>query len=140
MLKKVLVYLASIVLINLVLPTTSFVQAAEVVSYQPPITEHIRVLAASCAACHGTNGNAVRTEGGLSLPILAGMDAGYFVTQMLAFKSGERKATVMHHHAKGLNIDEINLLANYFSQQKRIAGISPKPQEFQSQELKADHE
>lgn len=114
---------------------TSAAQATEVVFFQPAPTHHIRTLAASCAACHGTNGNPINVKNFTAVPILAGLDAQYFVTQMLAFRSGERSATVMHHHAKGLTTDEINLLALYFSQQKRIAGISPKPQL-----LKADHE
>lgn len=112
------------------LPITSAANAAEVISYQPPVSDHIRTLAASCAACHGTNGNSVGV-----ISSLAGKDGAYFVTQMLAFKNGERKATVMQHHAKGLDIDEINLLALYFSQQKHVAAISAKPQS-----LKADHE
>jgi cytochrome subunit of sulfide dehydrogenase len=91
---------------------------------------HIRSLAASCAACHGSNGNSIG-----NMPSLAGMDGSYFVAQMLAFKNGGRPATVMHHHAKGLNEDEINLLAIYFSQQKRTANITPK-----AQTLKADHD
>ena len=107
-------------------------KAAEVLSSIDTLSSspHIRTLAASCAACHGTNGNAV-----FGSAVLAGMDAHYFITQMLAFKDGSRPATVMHHHAKGLNVDEINLLASYFSQQKRVTHIAPTPQK-----LKADHE
>lgn len=86
---------------------------------------HIRVLAASCAACHGTQGNSV----GIT-PSLAGLDAGYFTTQMLAFKQGGRDSTVMHHHAKGLTVDEINALAVYFAAQKRSANIVPAPQQL----------
>jgi cytochrome subunit of sulfide dehydrogenase len=92
--------------------------------------DHIRTLAASCAACHGSNGNSASVT-----PTLAGLEAGYFVTQMLAFKNGSSPATVMHHHAKGLNADEINELAAYFVQQKRVANVAPK-----SQTLKANHE
>ncbi len=91
--------------------------------------DHIRTLAASCAACHGSGGNSA----GIT-PTLAGLEPSYFSTQMLAFKDGSRPATVMHHHAKGLNADEINQLANYFSQQKRAANAAPK-----TQSLKADH-
>ena len=92
-------------------------------------SSHIRTLAASCAACHGSNGNSIG-----NMPVLAGINGNYFVAQMLAFKSGERPASVMHHHAKGLNIDEINLLGVHFSQQKRVSNVVPK-----SQTLKADH-
>lgn len=73
---------------------------------------HVRSLAASCAACHGTNGNSTGKAAKL-----AGMDKAKFLTQMQAFKSGERAATVMHRHAKGLNSQEIDDLATYFSTQ-----------------------
>ena len=115
---------------------TSVVQAAEVISSleSHSNTPHIRTLAASCAACHGSNGNAVKGNA-LSAIVLAGIDGAYFTAQMLAFKDGSRAATVMHRHAKGLNIDEINLLANYFAKQKRITSQAPP-----SQTLKASHE
>ena len=109
--------------------TTSVALAAEVVS-NSTADLHIRGLAGSCAACHGSNGNAA-----LGNAVLAGMDKAYFTTQMLAFKSGERVATVMHHHAKGLSNDEIHLLAAYFAAQKRVRAIYPAPQT-----LKASHD
>ena len=121
---------------------TSVAQAAEVVSSPNDLsnTSHIRTLAASCAACHGTNGNSVSgnaVSGNIANNnfVLAGIDGKYFVAQMLAFKNGSRPATVMHHHAKGLNEDEINLLAIYFSQQKSAPSQSPP-----AQTLKANHE
>ena len=83
---------------------------------------HLRVLAASCAACHGTNGNSV---GGT--PVLAGLDRDYLLTQMLAFRSGILPSTVMHRHAKGLTEAEIHQLADYFAVQPRIsAAHSPE--------------
>jgi sulfide dehydrogenase cytochrome subunit len=81
---------------------------------------HLRVLAASCAACHGTNGNSV---GGT--PVLAGLAPAYFISQMQAFRSGKLASTVMHRHAKGLTEAEIHLLADYFSQQPRVASAPP---------------
>lgn len=111
---------------------TSLAQAAEVIASIESLSNapHIRTLAASCAACHGSNGNALQGNA-----VLAGMDGTYFTTQMLAFKDGSRPATVMHRHAKGLNVDEINLLADYFSRQKPAPSQVP-----QTQELKASHE
>lgn len=76
--------------------------------------KHARNLAASCAACHGTDGHSV---GGT--PVLAGLDKALFVSQMKDFKSGARPATVMHQHAKGYTDEELELLAGYFSAQKR---------------------
>lgn len=88
---------------------------------------HTRTLAASCAACHGTNGNSHSIT-----PVLAGLDASYFSTQMQAFKHDGRSSTVMHHHAKGLSDDEIEQLANYFSKQKRIAQPPLKPEKLKA--------
>jgi sulfide dehydrogenase cytochrome subunit len=97
---------------------------------------HIRQLASSCAACHGTYGNSVAANGedGANA-VLAGISPSEFTEKMLGFKDGSRKATVMHHHARGLTVEEINQLATYFSKQKRI---DTPP--LNSQILKADHE
>jgi sulfide dehydrogenase cytochrome subunit len=81
---------------------------------------HLRVLAATCAACHGTNGNSVG-----STPVLAGLAPDYFIKQMQAFRSGELTSTVMHRHARGLTEDEIRQLADYFSQQPRATATPP---------------
>ncbi|MDO8961892.1 MAG: c-type cytochrome [Methylophilus sp.] len=102
---------------------------ADEVKPNPISHTHMKVLAASCAACHGTNGNSV----GIT-PTLAGLDQGYFLSQMLAFKQGERKPTVMHHHAKGLSLEEIHLLAAYFASQPRVTQTVPK-----SERLKDNH-
>lgn len=91
---------------------------------------HITTLAASCAACHGTQGNSV----GIT-PALSGLNSEYFIAEMLAFKQGTKPSTVMHRHAKGLTNDEITLLAEYFSKQTR----SPTPR-LKSQALSMAHE
>jgi cytochrome c553 len=36
----------------------------------------------------------------------------------------------MHRHAKGLTVEEINDLAVYFSQQKRVTAFSPPNQKL----------
>jgi len=110
--------------------------AAEVSAFSDVQNIHIRQLAASCAACHGTQGNSVAVIGDDGAnAVLAGMAPAEFTEKMLGFKDGSRKATVMHHHAKGLTVDEINQLAVHFSQQKRVVTTALK-----SQILKADHE
>jgi cytochrome c553 len=92
-----------------------------------PIARHVhtRSLTASCAACHGTNGN---SSGNAAK--LAGIDRAYFVAQMQAFKSGARASTVMHRHAKGLTLQEVSDLAEYFSAQ-----VPSKPVALPSQQL-----
>jgi cytochrome c553 len=78
------------------------------------IDKRARSLASTCAACHGTDGKSV---GGTA--VLAGMDKTEFIKQMKSFKSGQRKVTVMHQHAKGYSDDEIEKMAAYFSTQSR---------------------
>jgi cytochrome c553 len=88
----------------------------------PVADAHLRVLAASCAACHGYNGNSV---GGT--PVLAGLDRAHFILQMQSFRNGTRSSSVMHHHAKGLTEAEIEQLADYFAAQPRIAAAALLP-------------
>jgi cytochrome subunit of sulfide dehydrogenase len=71
-------------------------------------------LAANCANCHGTDGNA---QGAGSWP-LAGKSKSYLIEQMAAFKAGTRQATIMHQISKGYSDDQIALMAEYFSKQK----------------------
>jgi cytochrome c553 len=73
-------------------------------------------LAATCANCHGTQGQAVP---GATVPGLAGMPASYLVEQMNAFRAGTRPATVMHQIAKGFSETQIDTLAAYFAARQR---------------------
>jgi cytochrome c553 len=74
-----------------------------------------RVWAASCAACHGTDG---RTQGN-EVPPLAGRDADQLYRALIEFKTNQRPAaTVMHQHAKGYTDDELRRIAQHFSRQK----------------------
>lgn len=73
-----------------------------------------RQMAATCAACHGTNGHSV---GGT--PVLAGLNRARFIKQMKEFKSGARPATIMHRHAKGYSDAEIEKMSDHFAAQKR---------------------
>lgn len=68
--------------------------------------------AASCAACHGTQGQAIQ---GATVPGLAGVPAATTREQMLAFRDGRRPATVMHQLAKGFSEAQIAQLADYFA-------------------------
>ena len=108
--KRVLVGLAALAVQLLVVPPL----------HAEPTNSHLRVLSASCAACHGTNGNSV---GGT--PVLAGLDREYFLLQMNSFRDGSRGSTVMHHHAKGLTPEEITQLAEYFATQPRARNSAP---------------
>lgn len=76
-----------------------------------------RSLAATCTACHGTDGRSV----GGTPPSLAGRDQGELLRTMKEFKTGKRPATVMHQHAKGYSDAQLELISNYF------AGVKPGP-------------
>lgn len=71
---------------------------------------HTRQIASTCLSCHGPDGKSKS-----AMPSLAGMDKTYFVTQMNAFKSGQRPASVMHRHAKGYTDQEFEKMGEYFA-------------------------
>jgi sulfide dehydrogenase cytochrome subunit len=73
-----------------------------------------RSLAANCTGCHGPNGNSAG-----AIPSIAGLEKAYFIAALQEFKAGTRPATVMHQHARGYTDQEFELLADYFSRQKR---------------------
>ena len=74
-----------------------------------------RNLAATCANCHGTNGNA-RGE----MKPLAGLPAALIVAAINDYKNGNRPATVMHQISKGYTDEQVQLIAAYFAAQKPV--------------------
>ena len=72
-----------------------------------------RNLAATCANCHGTNGNA-RGD----MKPLAGVPAEVIVALMASYKSGALPATIMHQIAKGYTDEQIRLVAGFFAAQQ----------------------
>lgn len=74
-----------------------------------------RNLAATCANCHGTNGNSVG-----EVDSLAGKPKDELIRKMQDFKSGARPATVMHQLAKGYTDDQIQAIAVWFAAQKPV--------------------
>ena len=74
-----------------------------------------RNLAATCANCHGTNGNAVKGSG---LDSLAGVPKDKTLQKLADFKSGDKPASIMHQIAKGYTDDQYQLMGEFFSRQK----------------------
>lgn len=77
-----------------------------------------------CAACHGADGNAKKSE----YPNLAAQNPAYTIEQMAKFKDGRRKNFVMETLVRGFTLEDQINLALYFSAQqlKPVAAVNPQ--------------
>lgn len=78
----------------------------------PP--EKVKEKAATCAACHGANGNS-DTPAQSQYPRLAGQYHDYLARALHEYKSGDRKNPIMAGMAAPLSEAEIDALARYFA-------------------------
>ena len=69
-----------------------------------------RNLAATCANCHGTNGQA--QPGMVSI---AGADKAQLAKKLLDYKYGRAPATLMHQLSKGYSDEQLDQLAAHFA-------------------------
>ena len=76
---------------------------------------YLRSLAATCSHCHGTEGRAVPGE---ALVRLAGLPRDYLLTQLMAFRTGDRKATIMHQITRGYSEEQLEAVAGFFAAQQ----------------------
>jgi cytochrome c553 len=81
-----------------------------------------KAKSATCAACHGADGNASLTM----YPKIAGQHAEYLYKQLQEFKSGVRPDPVMAGMAAALSEQDMKDLAAYFSSQTMSAGSTPE--------------
>lgn len=96
---------------------------ASSVSSEPQL--HRQKLAeASCAACHGNDGNNVDVQ----YPKIAGQRASYLRLQLRAFKSGARKSDIMSGSVSALSDTQIVELARYYSRQSVKPDVVNDPQ------------
>jgi len=75
-----------------------------------------RTKSATCAACHGLDGNSVTPD----WPSLAGQHTAYIVRQLKAFKAGDRVAVTMKPFADMLTDQDMADVAAYFASQKPV--------------------
>ncbi len=79
-----------------------------------------RTKSAACAGCHMPDGNAVNPE----WPKIAGQMPSYLVSQLKAFKNGERENTTMVPFVKPLSSQDIEDIAAFFASQKIQPGVA----------------
>ena len=78
-------------------------------------------LVATCAACHGNDGNSVNTD----WPSLAGQNQKYLYDQLVYFVNGERENALMTAvipYLKTLSADELLDIAAYYSESSASVG------------------
>jgi len=73
-----------------------------------------KAKSATCAGCHGEDGNSLATM----FPKLAGQHASYTARQLTAFKNGTRKNPTMMPMAAALSDDDISDLSAFYANQK----------------------
>jgi cytochrome c553 len=69
-----------------------------------------RGLSATCANCHGTDGNGVENA---TMPVINHLNSEQILTQLRAFKSGVREGTIMPQLAKGYTDEQMQSVANF---------------------------
>lgn len=69
------------------------------------------LLTQPCFACHGANGNSV----GPPIPSIRGQTEAQLSATLIAFKNGERPATLMNRIAKGYSEEDLKLIAGYLA-------------------------
>ncbi len=75
---------------------------------------------ATCAACHGADGNSPNPE----WPTLAGQHANYVSKQLLNYQSGERANAIMLGMAAGLSEEDIDDLSAFYARQSLQPGVA----------------
>ena len=78
-------------------------------------------LVATCAACHGNDGNSVNTD----WPSLAGQNQKYLYDQLVYFVNGERKNALMTAvipYLKTLSSDELFDIAAFYAESSASVG------------------
>lgn len=69
-----------------------------------------RLLASNCFQCHGTNGYAGELK-------IGEQSASSIISDINAMKTKDPRSNIMNVHAKAYTTEEIQLIANYISQQ-----------------------
>lgn len=88
-------------------------------------------LSASCAACHGADGNSAAP----TFPKLAGQGEKYLIKQMNDIQSGKRSVPTMMGQLDTLNDKQIKDIAAYYASQETTLGQAKKDLVRQGEEI-----
>jgi cytochrome c553 len=104
----------------LLLTTSLLISLAFATAQAEGDVEAGKTKSATCAACHGVDGNSVNPE----WPKLGGQHEGYLVQQLLYFADGERDNETMKGMAANLTEQDRADLAAYFASQEVSYGTA----------------
>lgn len=76
-----------------------------------------------CIPCHGPTGNSIAPE----VPSLAGQPQLYLYNQLIQFREGRRKNSLMSPFAANLSDKDIQDIAAYFAAQKPVSSQKGEP-------------
>lgn len=92
------------------------------VSYAGGDAANGETLAATCAGCHGADGNStIETN-----PVLAGQYESYLVRALKDYRSGSRESAIMAGFAAALSDQDIRDLAAWFASQESALKVLKK--------------
>jgi cytochrome c553 len=83
--------------------------------------------AIACARCHAYDG---ASDGSGAFPTLAGLPAPYLVEQLEHYAEGTRQNAIMQAIAKGLNNEEIEAVAQYYSAARATPALRQNSREL----------
>jgi cytochrome c553 len=92
-----------------------------------------KVVAASCAACHGTSG----ISSAAGVPHIAGQHASYIQGALIAYQKGTRKYDLMHQAVAKLSEQNIADVAAYYASLK---SFSSRPKEAGASAAEAEQD
>ena len=93
---------------------------------------------ATCAACHGADGDGRDVPGGHVFPRLSGQSPEYLFRSLVAFAEGERESGVMTTAVAGLDASELRALARHYARQSPRRQVSSDDPDGQVEVIRAD--
>ena len=85
------------------------------ISVAGPLDAPGATKALTCSACHGLGGLSASN----AMPILAGIEPGYFKKAIADYAAGKRPSPEMEPYAKAVQVLGVDELAGYFAAQKK---------------------